>query len=113
MSYKIGLILSMIFVSLFFAFGVDLLNIQFTYSDLDAKSTAISYQIAEHGLLDDDFIKNIESRYKVSFKCTDYCSPLFGDVVTYTLTKEIKTIVVSQGPMNISISRNAVIGFFE
>ena len=42
MSSKLGLILSMMFVIMFFLFGVDLICIQYVYSDLDAKSISIS-----------------------------------------------------------------------
>lgn len=113
MSYKISLMLSMIFVALFFAFGIDLIMIQFTYSDLDAKSTAISYQIAQYGTIDDSLVSLIENKYNVAFNCTGNCNPMFGDVVDYTLSKNITTLVVSQGSMKISISRSAVIGFYN
>ena len=38
MSSKIGTILSLIFVSMFFLLGVDLMCLQLTLSNLDAKS---------------------------------------------------------------------------
>ena len=38
MSYKVGLILSMIFVAMFFLFGADLITVQSVYSMLDAKA---------------------------------------------------------------------------
>ena len=59
MSYKIGLLLSSIFIVIFFAFGVDLLTIQFVFTDLDAKSTSISYLISKRGSLDEEFITYI------------------------------------------------------
>ena len=42
MSYKIGLILSMMFVALFFLFGADLITLESVYSGLDAKANNIS-----------------------------------------------------------------------
>ena len=60
MSSKIGLILSMIFVAMFFVFGIDLICIQFIYSDLDAKSITISYLISQNGGLSSDLINEIE-----------------------------------------------------
>ena len=112
MSYKVGLILSTVFIALFFCFGIDLLTIQFTYSDLEAKSTSISYQISKHGSLDSTFVETLMQRYKIQFVCNSNCSPLFGDVVNYTISKQIETIVISEGPMTISLNREAIIGYF-
>lgn len=112
MSYKISLLLSSIFIVLFFAFGIDLLSIQFVYTDLDSKSGAISYLISKHGLIDDAFVNSIEEKYNVEFTCIDNCAPAFGDVVTYTLSESINTLVTSKEPLNIVIKRTAVIGYF-
>ena len=42
MSYKVGLILSMVFVALFFLFGADLITLESVYSTLDAKANNIA-----------------------------------------------------------------------
>lgn len=113
MSSKVGLILSMLFVTLFFALGLDLISVQFIYNDLDAKSVAISYRISEYGTIDDNIKSNIESTFGVTFKCTSNCSPLFGDVVTYTISKNYKPVIIDKNTMTISIERNAVIGYMN
>ena len=41
MSYKIGLLLSLVFVTMFFLFGADLISIQGVYGMLDAKANNI------------------------------------------------------------------------
>ena len=112
MSYKFGLMLSMLFVLMFFTLGVDIINVQFVMSDLDAKSIAISYIISEHGKLDKRTIIKIESTYQVEFTCLDNCNPQFGDVVNYKISREITPIVINRGPMEVSIVRSAVIGYF-
>ena len=113
MSSKLGLILSMIFVTLFFAFGLDLITIQFIYNDLDAKSVAISYKISEYGTIDNTIKQNIEKTFKVDFTCVSNCSPMFGDVVTYVISKEYKPIIIDKNTMTISVERNAVIGYMN
>ena len=113
MSSKLGLILSMIFVTMFFAFGLDLISIQFLYNDLDSKSVAISYKISDYGTVNDEVKSYVESTFNVTFKCTSNCSPAFGDVVTYVISKEYKPIIISQNTMTISIERNAVIGYMN
>jgi hypothetical protein len=113
MSSKLGLVLSMIFVTMFFAFGLDLVCIQFIYNDLDAKSIAISYKISEYGTINQSFVKNIEQTFKVDFYCTGNCSPIFGDTVTYVIAKEYKPLIIKKESMTISIERNAVIGYMN
>ena len=59
MSYKIGLILSMVFVAMFFLFGADLISIQSVYSSLDSKANNISYLISRSGVIDEEFINYV------------------------------------------------------
>ena len=113
MSYKVGFILSMIFVVTFFLFAGDLVSLQFIYSDLDAKSVTISYLISSHGKLDSGFISDIEDRYGIDFVTADNYSPLFGDEVTYVIAKKYKPLIMSQDEMNVSIKRTTVIGYYH
>lgn len=113
MSSKLGLILSMIFVTLFFAMGLDMICVQVIYNDLDSKSVAISYQISQYGTINNEIKSSIESKYKVRFTCIDNCSPKFGDVVTYQIAKDYRPIIIKDELMTISIERNAVIGFYN
>lgn len=113
MSSKLGLVFSMIFVTLFFALGLDLIAVQIIYSDLDAKSGAISYMISKYGTIDSDIKNAIEDKYDVSFTCTSNCSPLFGDVVTYVISRDYKPLMIRDDIMTISVERNAVIGYYD
>ena len=112
MSSKIGLILSMIFIAMFFMFGVDLICVQFVYSDLDAKSISISYLISQNGGLTTDLLYHIETNYRVDFTCTKNCNPNFGDILEYTISTQYFPLIISSSPMNISISRTAAIGYY-
>ena len=103
----------MIFVTMFFAFGLDLICIQFIYNDLDAKSVAISYKISQYGTINETFKQNIEETFHVTFTCTNNCSPMFGDTVTYVISKEYKPMMIKQDTMTISVERNAVIGYMN
>ena len=112
MSYKLGLVLSMTFVILFFTLGVDLITIQFAYSSLDAKSTAISYKISTHGMMDDSFITGLENQYHVDIECKSNCTPQFGDIVDYVISANIQTLIVANNNLTIRLARSAVIGFY-
>ena len=113
MSYKIGFILSMVFVITFFLFASDMVSIQFIYTDLDAKSVTISQLISIRGNIDNNFISYLEDKYQIDFVSADNYSPLFGDEVTYVIAKEYKPIIMGEKVMNIAISRTTVIGYYN
>lgn len=112
MSYKVGLILSMVFVSLCFLFGADLLSIQSVYSTLDAKANNISYLISKNGIIDKKFVKVIQTTYDVKFTAPNNPSPYFGEEITFTISTTYKPLIISKKEMKISISRIAVVGFY-
>ena len=112
MSYKIGLLLSMIFVAMFFLFGADLISIQSVYSSLDSKANNIAYLISRSGIIDEDFINYIETSYYVDFDCALNLSPTFGEEITYSISTKYKPMIIDKKEMTITISRMTVVGFY-
>ena len=112
MSYKIGLLLSMIFVALFFLFGADLISLQSAYSVLDAKANNISYIISRNGAIDTDFMYYIETTFGVDFICDVNPAPEFGEKIYYEIRTTYSPLVISQEEMIISIKRITIIGFY-
>ena len=112
MSYKVGLILSMIFVALFFLFGADLITIESVYSALDSKANNISYIISRNGVIDDDFIDYIETTFSVNFDCPKNLSPTFGEKIIYQISTSYHPLVISKQEMTIAIKRMTIVGFY-
>lgn len=112
MSYKVGLILSMVFVSLCFLFGADLISIQSIYSTLDAKATAISYLVSQTGAVDLSFKRKIIQEYDVAFVCPTIPSTYFGEEITFSLFTTYQPLVINSKKMKISVTRIAVVGFY-
>ena len=112
MSYKVGLILSMIFVALFFLFGADLITIECVYSALDSKANNISYIISRNGVIDDEFIDYIEITFSVDFDCPKNLSPTFGEKIIYQISTSYHPLVISKQEMTIAIKRMTIVGFY-
>ena len=112
MSFKVGLILSMVFVALFFLFGADLITLESVYSTLDAKANNISYLISRNGVVDNDFINYIEATFSVDFECPKNTSPTFGEKVIYTISTTYCPLVISKTEMTVAIQRMTIIGFY-
>ena len=112
MSYKIGLLLSTIFVALFFLFGADLISIQSVYSVLDSKANNISYVISRSGVIDDQFINYIETTFQVDFECQKNLSTTFGERIVYQISTQYVPMVISHQKMTIAIKRMSIVGFY-
>ena len=112
MSYKVGLLLSMIFVALFFLFGADLITLQSAYSSLDTKANNISYLISRRGVIDDDFINYVENTFHVAFNIENNPAPEFGEKIFYEISMSYRPMVISKNEMTITISRMTIVGFY-
>ncbi len=112
MSYKLSLMLSMVFVVLFSLFAVDLIGIQNTYSLLDSKSINISYFLARNGDTSNEALLYLSRTYHVKFKLLSGNNPAFGDDIIYTISTTYKPIVMGTS-LNITIQRMTVVGYFN
>jgi len=112
MSYKLSMILSLIFVVVFSLFSVDLIAIQNTYSLLDSKSINISYYLARNGDVSESSIEYIENEYNVNFILLSDNRPRFGDFIKYRLEKDYQPIS-GFNQIKISLERMAIVGYYN
>lgn len=112
MSSKLGLIISLVFFTMFFLLSIDMISIQYHISDLDSKSTIISYEISRLYVIDNDSVKSLEDKYHVAILNISNMKPEFGDVVSFTLEKDYRPIIVSNEMMELKIQRSTVIGYY-
>lgn len=112
MSSKLGLIISMVFFMMFYTLSVDVICIQYFYSDLDTKSVAIGYDISHTYEIDEEYIASLEEKYHVTISDISPLEPDFGDMVSYTLTRSYKPIIVSRNEIQIKVRRETVCGYY-
>ena len=112
MSSKIGTILSMLFVVMFFLFGTDLLCLEYAYSELDSKGITIAYQISKNSRIDGDFIAFLADKYEVTILADSSQSAEYGDVVKFIVEDTFDPLVIADEEMVISITREAIIGYY-
>lgn len=113
MGSNIATILSFIFVALFFVLGIDMLAIQFAFTDLDRIAVTFSYVIAKNATVSDELITSYCDEYNVTFTCLSNCTPRIGDVVEYKLSKQFNPILMSSEAIDISVIRTTVIGYYN
>lgn len=119
MSNKLSLLLGLIFVLFISLFGIDLILIQANYASLDALSETVSFKISNYGINNEgeinqaiiNFLKEENNvQIKSDNKNTNFVE---GDLYKYILYKEYNPIFIAKEPINISITRYAVIGINE
>ena len=112
MSSKFGLLLSLLFFTLFFALSMDVISIQYLYAELDNKSSSIGYELSLRPSLEDKYIKDLEEKYEVSIVNVSNRNPSFGDVIEYSVSRSYKPLIISQEEMPIVIKRTTVMGYY-
>lgn len=112
MSYKLGLILSMIFVVMFLLLGGDMMCLSAAYSYLDSHSISIGYLIAKSGRVDDEYLSYLEETYKVQFEKISPTKPSIGDVVEYTIYRYYHPLIMANHDVKLTASRTTVIGYY-
>ena len=112
MSYKFGLILSMVFVVMFLLLGGDMMCLSAAYSYLDSHSISIGYLIAKTGRVDSEYISYLEESYKVHFESISPTEPVIGDVVEYTIYRYDHPLIMASHDVKLTASRTTVIGYY-
>ena len=112
MSYKLGLLLSMVMIVCFFLLGGDMLCLSSAFANLDSASVTIGYSIAKSGRVDDDFLDALEDKYKVTFLSVSPINPIKGDIVDFVVSRKYNPLIMSSSPITIKSSRSTVIGYY-
>ena len=112
MSYKFGMILSMIMVVAFFLLAGDMISMSAAYSALDSTSISIGYLIAKTGRVDQEYITYLEDSYEVNFKSISNLNPSIGDVIEFVIYREYQSLIMSKNPISLEASRTTVIGYY-
>ena len=111
MGYKLGLLLSSVFMMMVLLFGGDLFCITTIRSSLDSLSLIVSYRIGIDGYVSDK-TKNLVKESGASLIVYSSNIPRLGDTLEYGLFKEYKPLVISKNTIDISIKRSAIVGYY-
>ena len=112
MAYKLGLIISMLFLVQLFVFVGDLMSIQIIYTNLDAVSLTAGNLISSRGGLDDEIVNLVYEQSGGSIVALGDETPLFGAVYEYKIRREYSPWVMSNKPIEISVTRSVIIGYY-
>lgn len=112
MAYKLGLLLSMVFVMQLFVFAGDMMSLQAIYTNLDAVSVVAGNLISTRGQIDDEirYIVASQSGGIITSQATE--APKFGSVYAFEISRDFDPWVISNKPIRVSVKRSVVIGYY-
>lgn len=111
MAYKLGFILSLIFIVPLFIIGADMISIQIVYTNMDAVSVTAGQAISKYGEITNDVILLVENQAHAHIEALTSEAPSFGSLYEYRIYTEYNPYIISTEPMEISIVRSVVIGY--
>lgn len=112
MAYKIGFLLSLIFVVQMFLLVGDLMAVQTIYTNLDAVSISAGYIISQKGTITDEVVRLVENEAKATIVAIGDEAPLFGSLFEYKISYQYDPLYISQNSMEIAVMRSVVIGYY-
>ncbi len=112
MAYKLGMIISMLFLATLFVFTGDLISIQIIYTNLDAVSVVAGNLISIRGGIDQEIVNLVYEQSGGHIEALGDETPMIGAVYEYKISRDFTPWVMSNNPMEISVSRSVVIGYY-
>jgi len=113
MSYKIGFILSMLFIIQIFVFAADLMSVQIIYTNLDAVSVTAGNIISSKGGINEEVVALVKDQAGASIEAIGDETPLFGSIYQYKISKHYVPIYFASKEMDVTVVRSVVIGYYS
>ncbi len=111
MGYKLGFLLSLVFIVQLFIIAGDITSIQIIYTNLDAVSVTAGYSISKYGEITQSVVLLVENQANAHIEALTYEAPSYGSIFEYRIYTTYQPMIISSEPMEISISRSVVIGY--
>ncbi len=111
MAYKLGFLLSLIFIVQLFVLAGDILSIQIIYTNLDAVSVTVGQSISKNGAISDDVIRLVENEAQAQIEPVGDTTPMFGSLFEYRIYRDYEPYIIPKDHLEISIVRSVMIGY--
>lgn len=112
MGSSVSFILSLVFVIELFIFGVDLINVQAIYTELDTIAFNVGYLVSKEGGVNESTLE-----YVSSFEGTrmEYdTGPLaFGDLFEFAIMRDAHPFLLGGGNLTIRVNGATLIGYYN
>ena len=111
MAYKLGLMLSMVFVISVMLLGGDIICVSSIHSTLDSLALVIGRKIAMEGTVS-PATKQLAKEHNAIFSCPNVKTPAIGENITFYLGRWYSSFVLSSKDMLITVKRSVIVGYY-
>ncbi len=111
MAYKLGLMLSLVFVMSVMLLGGDIIGVSSIHSSLDALALIVARAIGKEGTISSNTYQTVKSHDAyISYNAT--ASFALGETMTFTLYKYYTPMVLSKERLRITVRRSVIVGYY-
>lgn len=111
MAYKLGLMLSIVFVMSVMLLGGDIIGISSVHSSLDALSLVVARAIGKEGKVSSATFQLVRS-YDAKIRFDSLKTPAVGEKLSFTLSQYYQTFVISKERLEITVRRTVIVGYY-
>lgn len=111
MAYKVGFLLSLVFIISLFVFASDIVSVQIIYTNLDAVSLTVGNMISQKATITQemkDLVYNQTGGYLVE---VGENLRLLGTPFKYKITRSFDPVILKSEEMEITVVRSVIIGY--
>jgi hypothetical protein len=112
MAYKLGLLLSMLFIVQVIVYSGDISCISLIRSELDAVALTAGYEISMQGAITSGIVSFVAKEARAEIVMVNDSVPSFGEVLVFEVSRLYDPLIISDSTMTISVRRSAVIGYY-
>ncbi len=111
MAYKLGLMLSLVFVMSVMLLGGDIVAISSIHSSLDALALVVARAIGKDGQVSSATYTLVRS-HGVGIRTDSSKTPALGESLTFSLYKYYTSMVLSKKRLKITVKRSVIVGYY-
>lgn len=113
MSYKVGFLLSLLFIVQIFVFAADIISAQIIYTNLDAVSVTAGNIISSKGGITNEVRTLVTEQAGATIVALGDETPLFGSIFEYKISKPYSPYFFASQTKEIAVVRSVVIGYYN
>ena len=112
MSYKLGLMLSLLYMMSTILLGGDIYALIAVRNHLDDIALTVAFRISKEGYVSPSTKQFIEDE-GAYFRAITNITPRVGDTYVFEIYKEYEPIIIKKSTMEVAVRRTTVVGFYE
>lgn len=113
MSYKVGFLLSLVFIMSLFVLASDIVSIQIIYTNLDAVSLTVGNMISQKASITQEMKDLVYTQTGGNLVEVGENLKLLGTPFKYKITRSFDPVILKSEEMEITVVRSVIVGYIS